>query len=73
MAQLIDGTWIISAQDLISEYECHHKLSLDTAVAADNLGAPKVDDPSLALLQKLGIEFEQRRLESLEAGICQGV
>jgi len=67
MAQLIDGTWIISAQDLISEYECHHKLSLDTAVAADNLGAPKVDDPSLALLQKLGIEFEQRRLESLEA------
>ncbi len=25
MAQLLDGIWVVSAQDLISEYECQHK------------------------------------------------
>ncbi len=67
MAQRLDGTWVISAQDLISEFECQHKVALDAAVAQGNLKAPKVDNPALELLQKLGLEFEKQRLEALES------
>jgi len=67
MAQRLVGTWVISAQDLISEFECQHKVALDAAVAQGNLKAPTVDNPALELLQKLGMEFEKQRLEALES------
>jgi len=65
MAQLIDGTWVISPQDLISEYECVHKVALDAAVAQGNLTAPKIRDAALDLLRTKGLEFEARRLAEL--------
>ncbi len=67
MAQLLDGIWVVSAQDLISEFECQHKVALDAAVAKGNIKAPKSDNPTLELLQKFGIEFEKQRLEALES------
>ncbi len=67
MAQLLDGIWVVSAQDLISEFECQHKVALDAAVAKGNIKAPKSDNPTLELLQKFGIKFEKQRLEALES------
>ena len=67
MAQLLDGLRIVSAQDLISEYECQHKVALDAAVTLGNLSVEKVDNPTFKLLQDFGIAFEEQRLEALEA------
>jgi uncharacterized protein len=67
VAQFLDGIWVVSAQDLISEFECQHKVALDAAVAQGNLKVSKVDNPALALLQKFGLEFEKQRLETLES------
>jgi predicted RecB family nuclease len=65
MAQRIDGTWVISPQDLISEYECTHKVALDSAVAHRNLEAPKIQNAALDLLRTKGLEFEAKRLNEL--------
>ena len=67
MAQLVDGIWVVSAQDLISEYECRHKVALDAAVTLGNLTVSKVDNPALELLQEFGLEFEKQRLGGLES------
>ena len=65
MAQRIDGTWIISPQDLISEYECAHKVALDAAVAYGHLKAPKINSAELDLLRTKGLEFEAKCLNEL--------
>jgi predicted RecB family nuclease len=65
MAQRIDGIWVISPQDLISEYECTHKVALDAAVAHRNLEAPKIQNAALDLLRTKGLEFEAKRLDEL--------
>jgi len=65
MGQLIDGTWVISPQDLISEYECTHKVALDASVAHGYLIAPKFESAELDLLRTKGLEFEARRLNEL--------
>ena len=67
MAQLLHGNWVVSAQDLISEYECQHKVALDAAVAMGNLKASNIDNPTLQLLQEFGLAFEKQRLEILES------
>jgi predicted RecB family nuclease len=67
VAQLVDGTWVVSAQDVISESECQHKVALDAAVTRGHLTVPKVDNPALKLLQEFGLEFEKQLLEGLES------
>ena len=67
MAQLLSGNWVLSAQDLISEYECEHKVALDAAVTLGNLNISQVENPELKLLQEFGLKFEKQRLEALES------
>lgn len=65
MAQFIDGNWVISPQDVISAYECTHKVALDAAVARGSLMVPVIQDPALDLLRQKGLEFEAKRLAEL--------
>lgn len=66
MAQQFAGRWIVSPQDLIAEFECDHRTSLDFAVKTGELTAPVIEDAGLALLQQQGIAHEQARLDGLE-------
>lgn len=69
MAQQLAGRWVISPQDLIAEFECNHRTSLDFAVKAGALAAPVVEDDGLALLQQQGIAHERARLEGLDPNL----
>lgn len=61
-----DKGWIYSAQDLIAQFECDHRISLNQAASLGLITKPKNEDPNLKLLQELGQLFEQRRLAELE-------
>jgi len=63
--QRIDGRWVISPQDIVAEFECEHRVSLNAAVSGGALAFTPTADPGLDLLRRLGIEHEQRRLENL--------
>ena len=63
--QIIDGRWVISPQDLVSELECHQRVALDAAVKQGLVGAPKSDDSMLQLLQRRGQRHEAARLSEL--------
>ena len=69
MAQQLAGRWVISPQDLIAEFECNHRTSLDFAMKAGALAAPVVEDDGLALLQQQGIAHERARLEGLDPNL----
>ncbi len=69
MAQQFAGRWVISPQDLIAEFECDHRTSLDFAVKAGVLAAPVVADAGLVLLQQQGLAHEQARLEGIDPGL----
>lgn len=58
--------WIYSAQDLIAQFECDHRVNLNQAASHGLITKPKIDDPNLELLRELGQLFEQRRLSQLE-------
>lgn len=70
MEQHIDGTWVISPQDLISEHESGHRVALDAAGTLGHLTAPKAKSASLELLRAKGLECEARRLAELPATLC---
>lgn len=63
--QLIDGRWVISPQDLVSELECHQRVALNAAVKQGLIDAPKSDDSMLQLLQRRGQRHEAARLSEL--------
>ncbi|MFM8351678.1 MAG: hypothetical protein ACKN9D_11510, partial [Actinomycetales bacterium] len=63
--QRIDGRWVISPQDIVAEFECEHRVSLNAAVSGGALAFTPTADPGLDLLRRLGIEHEQRRLANL--------
>lgn len=54
--------WIYSAQDLIAQFECDHRVNLNQAASHGLITKPKIEDPNLELLRELGQLFEQRRL-----------
>ena len=66
MALRTDAGWIFSAQDLISQFECDHRVGLNLSATLGLIEKPKIDDPNLKLLQELGQLFERRRLSELE-------
>jgi uncharacterized protein len=66
MAQQLDGTWIVSPQDVVSEFECSHKVALTAAVASQALTIAAVPDEGLMLLQDQGLRHEQERLDGLD-------
>lgn len=63
--QIIDGRWVISPQDLVSELECHQRVALNAAVKQGLLEVPHADDSMLQLLQRRGQRHEAARLAEL--------
>lgn len=66
MALRTDTGWIFSAQDLIAQFECDHRLQLNLSSTLGLIVKPKVEDGNLKLLQELGQLFEARRLADLQ-------
>lgn len=67
MAQRLDSRWVLSPQDVVTEFECPHKLALNTAVQSGALDFTEVPDSGLELLRRQGLEHERKRLEQLQA------
>ena len=65
VAQLVDGTWIVSPQDMVAEYECTHKVVLNAAVSSGALVLEETADLGLELLRDQGLAHEQSRLAQL--------
>jgi predicted RecB family nuclease len=64
--QDLDGIIVYSASDLVGYLECEHLTTLDRAVLAKRLERPERADPELEVLQRRGIEHEQRYLAYLQ-------
>jgi predicted RecB family nuclease len=65
--QLVDGAVILSSQDLVGAYQCEHKVNLDFARQHGLIERPKLDDAAAEILQRQGLEHEQRLLNGLES------
>ena len=63
--QNIDGYPIYSASDLVGFLECEHLTTLERATFVTDLERPSLIDPELEVLQRRGIEHEQRYLSHL--------
>ena len=69
MAQRLDDSWVISPQDIVSEFECSHRVALNAALVTEQLVFRQKEDPALELLKRQGIEHEQRRLNELSGDL----
>ena len=65
--QLIDGSPVYSATDLVGFLACDHLTQLERAVLAGLAQRPNLPDPELDVLRKRGDEHEARYLAELEA------
>jgi len=65
--QLVDGSPVYSATDLVGFLACSHRLALERAALANLVKAPIRDDPTIDLIAKRGAAHEQRYLEDLRA------
>ncbi len=63
--QNVDGNAVYSASDLVGFLECEHLTTLERAVFVTDLERPSRIDPELEVLQRRGIEHEQRYLAHL--------
>lgn len=63
--QVIDGQWVISPQDLVSELECPQRVALNAALQLGLIKAPDIADGMLQLLQRRGEQHEAMRLAAL--------
>src|SRR5690348_13381540 len=61
-----DSTLVVSATDLVGFLERDHLVTLEQARARGELARPFRDDPQLELVQKRGLDHEQRYIERLE-------
>ncbi len=64
--QDLDGTIVYSASDLVGYLECEHLTTLERAVLETDLERPERIDPELDVLQRRGLEHEQRYLAHLQ-------
>ena len=65
--------WVVSASDLVNFLHCAHLSHLDAEVVLGRLERPDLDDPEVELLQRKGMEHEERYLAELEASLGGGV
>ncbi|HLX33704.1 MAG TPA: TM0106 family RecB-like putative nuclease [Candidatus Limnocylindrales bacterium] len=65
--QLVDGSPVYSATDLVGFLACSHRLALERAALANLVTAPVRDDPTIDLIARRGYAHEQRYLEELRA------
>ncbi|HEV7200275.1 MAG TPA: TM0106 family RecB-like putative nuclease, partial [Candidatus Limnocylindria bacterium] len=63
--QLIDGSPVYSATDLVGYLECEHLTALERAVLAGLAERPHVTDPELDVLRRRGEQHERRYLAEL--------
>jgi uncharacterized protein len=67
--QLVDGTIIVSATDLVGYLACDHLVTLELQAAAGERKRPIRNDPELDLIRRRGFEHEAAHLGALrEAG-----
>jgi hypothetical protein len=64
--QMIDGQPVFSATDFVGFLACEHLTGLELAGAARLVHRAVRPDPELDLIQKRGIQHEQRYLADLE-------
>ena len=65
--QDLDGTIVYSASDLVGYLECEHLTTLERAVFQTDLKRPERSDPELEVLQRRGLEHEERYLAHLRS------
>ena len=65
--QLIDGSAVYSATDLVGFLACEHLTALERAALAGLVERPHRDDPELDVLRRRGDAHEHRYLAELEA------
>jgi predicted RecB family nuclease len=63
--QLVDGTIIVSATDLVGYLACDHLVTLELEAAAGRIVRPERNDPELDLIRKRGFEHEAAHLAAL--------
>ena len=63
--QLVDGTIIVSATDLVGYLACDHLVTLELDAAAGRRVRPVRHDPELELIQRRGYEHEAAHLAAL--------
>lgn len=63
----IEGTFQLTASDLVGYLNCRHLTVLDRAVAEGAIGRPKVWDPLLKILSERGAAHEHDYVRHLEA------
>lgn len=65
--QLLDGTPVYSATDLVGFLACGHRFELERAAMAGLVTKPIRNDPTIELVQERGEEHEKRYLADLRA------
>jgi hypothetical protein len=65
--QLVDGTPVFAATDLVGFLACEHLTTLDRALLHGMVLEPGRDDPELEVLRRRGHEHEDRYLADLIA------
>ncbi len=65
--QLVDGSHVFAATDLVGFLACEHLTGLEIARLAGLVERPVRDDPELKVIQQRGFEHEARYLASLVA------
>jgi uncharacterized protein len=63
--QLVDGTIIVSATDLVGYLACDHLVTLELEAAAGERERPVRNDPELDLIRRRGFEHEAAHLAAL--------
>ena len=63
--QLVDGTIIVSATDLVGYLACDHLVTLELEAAAGDRVRPVRNDPELDLIRRRGFEHEAAHLAAL--------
>jgi uncharacterized protein len=64
--QLLDGTNVYAATDLVGFLACEHLTGLEVARLAGLVERPFRDDPELKIIQQRGFQHEARYLEQLQ-------
>ena len=62
----VEGSFELTATDLVGYLNCHHLSELERAVAEEKLAKPKVFDPLLEVLRERGFRHEQSYIEHLK-------
>src|SRR5688572_9657638 len=65
--QLIDGTPVFSATDLVGYLACQHLTALEAAALRGLVDKPERNDPELDVIRRRGVQHELRYLADLEA------